>query len=184
MHTYRIVQGGLPLLLPHVTRQLLHLTVAEMLHLVEDRSVSVPEEACIAYSKPAQADGEQQVLSIKPNSPVLCSLLLNDLSVFARDAWKLCASKPISWVAICCTEVVLVYKIKLRTRADAGEEERLVAEKQKHAQRYSLEDPRTVEQIRNLSRGCCVVMPRYMMVLLASLSVCSKCRLPLVLVLH
>lgn len=52
---YRIVQDGLPLLLPHVTRQLLQPTVTELLHLIEDRSLYVPEEARSAPAKPAQA---------------------------------------------------------------------------------------------------------------------------------
>lgn len=45
MCRYRIVQDGLPLLLPHVTRQLLQPTVTELLHLIEGRSLYVPEEA-------------------------------------------------------------------------------------------------------------------------------------------
>ena len=45
MCRYRIVQDGLPLLLPYVTRQLLQPTVQELLHLLEDRSLYVPEEA-------------------------------------------------------------------------------------------------------------------------------------------
>jgi hypothetical protein len=42
---YRIVQDGLPLLLPYVTRQVLQPTVQEFLNLIEGRSLYVPEEA-------------------------------------------------------------------------------------------------------------------------------------------
>lgn len=45
MCRYRIVQDGLPLLLPYVTQQLLQPTVQEFLHLIEGRSLYVPEEA-------------------------------------------------------------------------------------------------------------------------------------------
>ena len=45
MCRYRIVQDGLPLLLPYVTRQLLQPTVQEFLNLIEGRSLYVPEEA-------------------------------------------------------------------------------------------------------------------------------------------
>ena len=55
MCRYRIVQDGLPLLLPHVTRQLLQPTVIELLHLIEDRSLYLPEDARSAPPKPAQA---------------------------------------------------------------------------------------------------------------------------------
>ena len=182
MHTYRIVQSALPLLLPHVTSQLLQPTVAELLHLVEDRSVSVPEEACTASSKPALTEGEPEVLSIKPNSPVLCSSSTNQVSLQGMLG-SLMQVKLISWIATCCTEFVLVYKMRLRLWDDAGEQERLVAEKKKHANRYSLENPRTLERIRTLSQGCCVVMPRYTVFLFGSSSLCSKCQFPLVLVL-
>lgn len=108
---YRIVQEGLPLLLPHVTRQLLQLTVAELLHLVEDRSVWVPEEACIASSKPAQADGETEVLFIKPNPPVLCSLSCITEGVFATYTGMLHASEHYMLDRYSyCIDNVLVYK--------------------------------------------------------------------------
>lgn len=55
MCRYRIVQDGLPLLLPYVTRQLLQPTVQELLHLIEDRSLYVPEEA-----RAVLADADQQ----------------------------------------------------------------------------------------------------------------------------
>ncbi len=45
MCRYRIVQDGLPLLLPYVTRQVLQPTVQEFLNLIEGRSLYVPEEA-------------------------------------------------------------------------------------------------------------------------------------------
>ena len=45
MCRYRIVQDGLPLLLPYVTHQLLQPTVQEFLNLIEGRSLYVPEEA-------------------------------------------------------------------------------------------------------------------------------------------
>lgn len=57
MCRYRIVQDGLPLLLPYVTRQLLQPTVQELLHLIEDRSLYVPEEA---RAVPAAAPADQQ----------------------------------------------------------------------------------------------------------------------------
>lgn len=41
---------------------------------------------------------------------------------------------------------------------DAGEGEQGAADEQK--QRYSPEDPGTLEQIKNLQHGCCVVMLR------------------------
>lgn len=55
MCRYRIVQDGLPLLLPYVTRQLLQPTVQELLHLIEDRSLYVPEEARAAAAAAAPA---------------------------------------------------------------------------------------------------------------------------------
>ena len=61
MCRYRIVQDGLPLLLPHVTKQLLQLTVQEFLHLIEGRSLYVPEEAraaSAAVPNGTSADGE------------------------------------------------------------------------------------------------------------------------------
>ena len=60
MCRYRIVQDGLPLLLPYVTRQLLQPTVQELLHLIEDRSLYVPEEARAvpAAAAPAEAGVE------------------------------------------------------------------------------------------------------------------------------
>lgn len=57
MCRYRIVQDGLPLLLPYVTRQLLQPTVQELLHLIEDRSLYVPEDA---RAVPAAAPADQQ----------------------------------------------------------------------------------------------------------------------------
>lgn len=57
MCRYRLVQDGLPLLLPHVTKQLLQPTVTELLHLIEDRSLYVPEEARTAPVKSAQTNG-------------------------------------------------------------------------------------------------------------------------------
>ena len=56
MCRYRIVQDGLPLLLPYVTRQLLQPTVQELLHLIEDRSLYVPEEARAAPAAASAAD--------------------------------------------------------------------------------------------------------------------------------
>ena len=69
MCRYRIVQDGLPLLLPYVTRQVLQPTVQEFLNLIEGRSLYVPEEAravpagvgaadaAAGDSAPAAADG-------------------------------------------------------------------------------------------------------------------------------
>lgn len=59
MCRYRIVQDGLPLLLPYVTRQVLQPTVQEFLHLIEGRSLYVPEEArsVPAATANAAADG-------------------------------------------------------------------------------------------------------------------------------
>ena len=56
MCRYRIVQDGLPLLLPYVTRQMLQPTVQEFLNLIEGRSLYVPEEARAV--PPASAAGE------------------------------------------------------------------------------------------------------------------------------
>ena len=61
MCRYRIVQDGLPLLLPYVTKQLLQLTVQEFLHLIEGRSLYVPEQAraaSAAVPNGTSADGE------------------------------------------------------------------------------------------------------------------------------
>lgn len=63
MCRYRIVQDGLPLLLPYVTRQLLQPTVQELLHLIEDRSLYVPEEARAIPA--AVPDDEQPGLEVK-----------------------------------------------------------------------------------------------------------------------
>lgn len=63
MCRYRIVQDGLPLLLPYVTRQLLQPTVQELLHLIEDRSLYVPEEARAApAAAPAPEQAADQVM--------------------------------------------------------------------------------------------------------------------------
>ena len=94
MCRYRIVQDGLPLLLPHVTRQLLQPTVTELLHLIEDRSLYVPEEARNAPSKPVQADGEAVDTSIKPDSTSV-ELPENEVPSTAGRAfhnWTCCAS--------------------------------------------------------------------------------------------
>ena len=93
MCRYRIVQDGLPLLLPHVTRQLLQPTVTELLHLIEDRSLYVPEEARNAPSKPAQADGEAADTSIKPD-PTSVELPENEIPSTAGRGfynWTCCA---------------------------------------------------------------------------------------------
>lgn len=62
MCRYRIVQDGLPLLLPYVTRQLLQPTVQELLHLIEDRSLYVPEAARAAPAAPAAEQVADQVM--------------------------------------------------------------------------------------------------------------------------
>lgn len=59
MCRYRIVQDGLPLLLPYVTRQLLQPTVRELLHLIEDRSLYVPEEARAVSAAAAPPAGDE-----------------------------------------------------------------------------------------------------------------------------
>lgn len=61
MCRYRIVQDGLPLLLPYVTRQLLQPTVQELLHLIQDRSLYVPEEARAVPDAAAAADQQPDV---------------------------------------------------------------------------------------------------------------------------
>ena len=66
MCRYRIVQDGLPLLLPYVTRQLLQPTVQELLHLIEDRSLYVPEEA---RAVPTAAPADQQAGVIVKDEP-------------------------------------------------------------------------------------------------------------------
>jgi hypothetical protein len=39
---YRIAQEGLPLLLPHISRQMVRPTAAEFLRLIQERSVALP----------------------------------------------------------------------------------------------------------------------------------------------
>ena len=58
MCRYRIVQDGLPLLLPYVTRQALQPTVQEFLNLIEGRSLYVPEEARAVPADAAAAAGD------------------------------------------------------------------------------------------------------------------------------
>ena len=52
---YRLVQDGLPLLLPYVTKQVLQPTVQEFLNLIEGRSLYVPEEARATSASDATA---------------------------------------------------------------------------------------------------------------------------------
>lgn len=48
---YRIAQEGLPLLLPHLTRQRISISAAEALRLVIEMSVPLPPELRIATTK-------------------------------------------------------------------------------------------------------------------------------------
>ena len=62
---YRLVQDGLPLLLPHITRQLLQPTLQEFLHLIEGRSVFVPEEARSAPAAPTNGLAAADQVTVK-----------------------------------------------------------------------------------------------------------------------
>ena len=54
---FRIAQEGLPLLLPHVSKQLLRPTAAELLRMLKERSVVMPRSQQLPAS---------EVISIEP----------------------------------------------------------------------------------------------------------------------
>lgn len=56
--SYRIAQEGLPLLLPHITRQRLTLSSADFLRLLTERSLPLPPSAK-AVAEMEMSDGEQ-----------------------------------------------------------------------------------------------------------------------------
>lgn len=144
MCRYRIVQDGLPLLLPYVTRQVLQPTVQEFLHLIEGRSLYVPEEArsVPAATANAAADG----------TAADGAAAAADGATAAADQAQQPAHQLVPNTDAAEQEV------KAEPENNEATAEGDAAEGQK--QRHSPEDPDTLEQIRNLKHGCCVVMLR------------------------
>ncbi|DBB17237.1 hypothetical protein WJX82_009382 [Trebouxia sp. C0006] len=140
MCRYRIVQDGLPLLLPYVTRQVLQPTVQEFLNLIEGRSLYVPEEARAVPADAAAAAGDSAAAA-------------GDSAPAAADG------------ASVANDVATDQEVKLEAEdqsnkanaaGDGGEPAGVEPQKPRHTP----EDSHTLDQIRNLKHGCCVVMLR------------------------
>ncbi|KAL3143427.1 hypothetical protein ABBQ38_002248 [Trebouxia sp. C0009 RCD-2024] len=148
MCRYRIVQDGLPLLLPYVTRQLLQPTVQELLHLIEDRSLYVPEAARAAPAAPAAEQVADQVMREANTAAPAAGPADGQADATVK---KEAAEKPADVTA--SSDVTA-------EDGQAHVEGGLRGAAEGQVQRYSPEDPSTLEQIRNLKHGCCIVMLR------------------------
>ncbi|DBA68056.1 TPA: hypothetical protein ACH3X2_014076 [Trebouxia sp. C0005] len=146
MCRYRIVQDGLPLLLPYVTRQVLQPTVQEFLNLIEGRSLYVPEEArAVPAVMGAAADA----------APVP-----GDSAPAAGDS-----APPAMDGASVANDVATDQEVKLEAEhqsneANAAGDGAELAGGEPQKPRHTPEDSHTLEQIRGLKHGCCVVMLR------------------------
>ncbi|CAD7699206.1 unnamed protein product [Ostreobium quekettii] len=65
---YRLSQEGLPVILPHITKQVVHLHVRDMLRVLEERSVPLPRD----LPDPGFPEGKEAELNFgTPKSPIL-----------------------------------------------------------------------------------------------------------------
>lgn len=133
---YRIAQEGLPYILPYLTRQKFHPTVKELLHILEDRVVSLPAQCKVHITKwksqPASATEETNI----------------DEATHGENQ----ADKSNAHTNSAADN----------EKNENGNETAVVTleTKSKTDPRFELEDSLTLEQLAQVEYGCCVAILR------------------------
>ncbi|KAL4448837.1 hypothetical protein ABPG77_007554 [Micractinium sp. CCAP 211/92] len=145
---YRLAQDGLPAVLPFVTKQRFEPTVDELLLILQQRQVGLPQDQWLHMTKGQAAEGAAcAAAEVKP-APGEAAPAAEEAAAAAEEAQQ--AAAP---------AVDQQQQEQAQPADDAGAEGQPQAAAP--APRSNLSDAATLEQLRGVGMGCCVAAMRH-----------------------
>lgn len=130
---YRICQEGLPIVLPHITKQIVRPTVEEFHRILRERSLSLPEEAKIHITETKEETTKEE----EEEEGTAVVVEEEEGGRGALPAGELSGDSDVA---------------PLQEDANTSEPVK--------KQRGKVTDARTIEEIKNTEFGCCILMLR------------------------